>query len=167
MSIGQNIKNLRKEKDWTQQELAEATGIKVAHISKLESDEGDPKLSTLLKLTKALECSPNDLLWNEEISGLSLMLKNYAERCGTLPADDKATLLKIMSKYLQANAFSEAKYTNIPAEFIEMAVEAEQANEGIHEQKINEMVKNESQKEKEKTVETILTSRGYEKKLSK
>ena len=43
MALGENLRRLRKEKGWTQHELAERAGIKLTHISTLEKVESDPQ----------------------------------------------------------------------------------------------------------------------------
>jgi transcriptional regulator with XRE-family HTH domain len=56
------FRRMRRHKGWTQGDLAERAGIKINHVSKLEQDETDPKLSTLYKLMHAFSCSPDSLL---------------------------------------------------------------------------------------------------------
>ena len=56
MSIGDNIKFLRKRKNITQKQLAESTGIAVITIQQYESGKYEPKIDSLCKLGKALDC---------------------------------------------------------------------------------------------------------------
>lgn len=51
MSLGNPILQMQRGSDCVQGQISELTGIKVGHLSKLEQDEGDPKMSTLHKLT--------------------------------------------------------------------------------------------------------------------
>ncbi len=44
MSIGQNIKKYRKEKGFTQRELADLNGVSVQAISKWETNAGVPDI---------------------------------------------------------------------------------------------------------------------------
>ncbi|WP_399495558.1 helix-turn-helix domain-containing protein, partial [Streptomyces sp. P9(2023)] len=44
MSIGENLKRIRRDKGWTQSELANNCGIRLGQISKIERNETDPKL---------------------------------------------------------------------------------------------------------------------------
>ncbi|MEH6580160.1 MAG: S24 family peptidase [Amphritea sp.] len=62
MSIGENIKKLRKAREWSQVELAKRVGISRVRITQIESDptthvRGD----TLLNLAKVFGCEPRDL----------------------------------------------------------------------------------------------------------
>jgi len=66
MTIGQKIRQLRKEKNITQSELA-GEEITRNMLSRIESDKGLPSLSTLLFLAKRLDVSPGYLI-NENVS---------------------------------------------------------------------------------------------------
>ena len=52
--IGSFIKNQRKEMDVTQDELANFAGLSRVGVVKLEKEEGDIKLSTLIKVANLL-----------------------------------------------------------------------------------------------------------------
>jgi len=53
--IGQNVKAFRKDKGWTQQQLAdECEGVTRAKVSKIENAYEDYMFSTLLEVCKAL-----------------------------------------------------------------------------------------------------------------
>ncbi len=102
MALGDNLKRLRRDKQWTQGELAERSGIKVGHISKLERNESDPKLETLSKLMHALDCSPNALLSDVGTTSLDGVLEMALERVQALPEEDKTTLLRVIDRYCMA-----------------------------------------------------------------
>ena len=51
---GEVIRQLRKEKDFTQQELAEKSNVSQAHIARIENGTVDPRLSTVNALLNAL-----------------------------------------------------------------------------------------------------------------
>lgn len=57
MSIGKHIKNLRQEKGWSQQDLADESGVCQQMISKLETGRAT-QTSDIVKLAYALEVSP-------------------------------------------------------------------------------------------------------------
>ena len=61
MSIGQNIKKYRKEKGYTQRELADLIGVSTQSISKWETDTGAPDISLVVPLASALEISTDAL----------------------------------------------------------------------------------------------------------
>lgn len=99
VALGENIKRLRRDKGWTQGDLADKSGIRVGQISKLERNEADPKLETLYKLMEALDCSPNTLLNDVKKTSIGGLLEMALERMEGLPEDDQRTLLKIIDKY--------------------------------------------------------------------
>ena len=60
--IGKNLQKLRKQKDLTQEALAEQTGVTRQTIAKWESGESSPDLETAGMLAAALEVSLDDLV---------------------------------------------------------------------------------------------------------
>ncbi len=52
--LAMKLKALRKERGWKQPDLAKKSGLSPGYIARLETGRHDPKLSTLVKLAKAL-----------------------------------------------------------------------------------------------------------------
>lgn len=65
--IGDFIKELRKEKNLTQKELAEILNCTDKAVSRWETGRGIPEISLLIPLSKALDVSVNELLMGERI----------------------------------------------------------------------------------------------------
>ena len=65
VKTGQLIRIKRKEKDMTQQELAERIHVSVSAISKYENGRGFPDISLLIPLSEALDVSIAELLQGE------------------------------------------------------------------------------------------------------
>lgn len=61
MTIGERIKQTRKEKGMTQKQVAELCGMADSAIRKYESGSQKPKLETLCKIASALGVSPSFL----------------------------------------------------------------------------------------------------------
>lgn len=59
--LGARIKELRKEKGYTQQQLAELIDIDPKHLSKIEVGSSYPSLYNLEKITKILNVEMQDL----------------------------------------------------------------------------------------------------------
>jgi len=57
--IGETIKNIRKERNLTQEQLGELVGVKKAQISKIENHLTDARFETILKVFKALNAKVN------------------------------------------------------------------------------------------------------------
>lgn len=104
MSIGANLKRLRRDKKFTQGELADKCGIRLGQISKIERDDTDPKLSTIHALMSALECTPNALLNDISKTSLDGRLAIVLERMQQLPDWNKNVLLEIIDKYCIAES---------------------------------------------------------------
>lgn len=61
--LAKRLKECRKQKGWTQQKLAEKTGLSFNTITKIEQGIGDsPTLKTLLRLSDALEIGLDELV---------------------------------------------------------------------------------------------------------
>lgn len=82
MTLGEKLSKLRKEYNYTQEQLADILGVSRQSISKWESDIAYPETEKLIKLGKLFECSM-DYLLNEDIT----------EKSG-IPANDTVSVLE-------------------------------------------------------------------------
>lgn len=64
-SIGHKVKQIRLEKGITQEQLAEAVGVGVTHISHLETGSGTVSLKVFIAIVNYLDCSADELLCKE------------------------------------------------------------------------------------------------------
>lgn len=55
--LGKNIRNLRHEKGWSQEELADKVGLHRTYVGAVERGEQNITVDTLAKLAKALGAS--------------------------------------------------------------------------------------------------------------
>lgn len=62
MTVGENIKRIRKKKGLTQRRLGELCGINEANIRKYESGKQNPKIETLARIASALNVDTYDLI---------------------------------------------------------------------------------------------------------
>jgi putative transcriptional regulator len=62
VSIGENVKRIRKEQRYTQTEIARRCGVTPAAISGLEHGDFTPSASLLARLARALDVSADELL---------------------------------------------------------------------------------------------------------
>ena len=65
MTLGEKLSKLRKEYNYTQEQLADILGVSRQSISKWESDIAFPETDKLIKMGKLFECSMDYLLNNE------------------------------------------------------------------------------------------------------
>lgn len=67
LTLGARLSQARKRKVLSQEELAEAAGVPVVTISRIENGHtGEPRPSTVRKLATALEVDPTWLIFGEE-----------------------------------------------------------------------------------------------------
>ena len=57
--LGQTIKQVRQERNLTQEELGELVGVRKAQISKIENSTTDARFTTILKVLDALGAKVN------------------------------------------------------------------------------------------------------------
>lgn len=62
-SFGDNLKNLRVEKNISQAELAEMVGMHSTHISRYERDLTQPTLEVIKKIANALDVTTDVLIY--------------------------------------------------------------------------------------------------------
>lgn len=61
INLGKRIKILREQKHLTQEKLAEKAGISLDYLGKIEVNINKPGLTALLKISKALDISMEEL----------------------------------------------------------------------------------------------------------
>lgn len=111
MAFGDNLKRLRRDKGWTQGDLADAADLMVTHIPKLEGPKADPKLSTIYRLINALGCSSDTLLMDTEKVGTDGLLKASLERIAQLSDTHQLILVDIIDAYCKRQTF-ESSFEN-------------------------------------------------------
>lgn len=66
LTIGERIRNRRKEMKFTQRSLAKALKISHVSVSQWERDDSEPTGKNLFALTKVLQCTPTWVLFGDE-----------------------------------------------------------------------------------------------------
>lgn len=69
--LGEQVRKIRKKRDITLKELAEKTGLSIGYISQIERNLTDPSLSTLRKLSAALDVPTYLFMGGENNTGLT------------------------------------------------------------------------------------------------
>ena len=106
MSIGQNIKKSRKEKGYTQRELADLIGVSVQAISKWETDSGAPDISQVVPLASALDISTDALFDYEHHTmpkDFEELRKDYHRQEVFRDQRDSAKNYKMLNAYFSAH----------------------------------------------------------------
>ena len=68
MSIGENIRKLRLQRNLTQKELGDLCGMADSAIRRYESNRANPKIETLEKIAKALGTTPFGIINYDTLS---------------------------------------------------------------------------------------------------
>ena len=78
-NFGKNISNLRREKNVSQEELAEYVGVGKAAISKIELGTSYPTFANLEKIAQYFDATPTQLFGTELEIQLEISRKNIDE----------------------------------------------------------------------------------------
>lgn len=97
-SIGHQIRQIRLQKGITQEQLAEAAGVGVTHISHLETGAGTVSLKVFLAIVNFLDCSADQILC-KELPQARPIVNNWL--CD-LVADCDSTEIKIIADTVTA-----------------------------------------------------------------
>ncbi len=98
-AFGQRVKELRKEKDWTQKELAKRVGVSYQQLNKYEGGTNAPPLDKLVALASALETTADYLITGSLMESYPLYNTRLMERFKELEAfssDDQETVIKLI-----------------------------------------------------------------------
>ncbi|MCP4134214.1 MAG: helix-turn-helix transcriptional regulator [bacterium] len=108
MSLGQKIRKLRKEKDISQEKLADILEVHITNISRYESNKQMPSADTIKKLAEFFEVSSDFLLFDnpKNISGETIRdmdLLQQFEKVAQMDEDDKKAIKIILDAMISKN----------------------------------------------------------------
>lgn len=86
--ISENIKHLRKQKSWTQGDLADKIEIKRSLVGAYEEGRADPRLNNLMNICRLFNVSVDTLI-SKDLTKLSL---DQIEKLGSAPKADTKVL---------------------------------------------------------------------------
>ncbi len=98
MKFGENLKNLRKLKKLSQEDLAEKINVSRQSVSKWETGEAYPEMNNLLELCKIFHCKINDLV-NDRLVDVDLLDENVKQEVVTLKKEEQQKM-KLLSKFI-------------------------------------------------------------------
>ncbi len=96
MSLATKLIKLRKEKNFTQQQLADAVGIHVNSLKKYESEQALPSLEVLKKLSVFWHVSTDFLLFDEYERGPDKDLSMQLEAINQFDDEDRMLALGVL-----------------------------------------------------------------------
>lgn len=80
MTLGEKLSKLRKEYNYTQEQLADILGVSRQSISKWESDIAYPETDKLIELGKLFDCSMDYLLKEDVIEKNGVQASGFTEK---------------------------------------------------------------------------------------
>jgi transcriptional regulator with XRE-family HTH domain len=107
--MGQRLARLRKERGWTQVELAERTGIVQTVLSDYERGKLRLNADMIVRFASALDITTDELLQPKAVQTVlrrkpSLRVLRRLERIESLPQHQQNTLLKTIDGFLKGVA---------------------------------------------------------------
>ena len=141
MSIGENIKKLREERGFTQEQIAEAVGVTFQAVSSWERDTYKPDLDKVMKLADALEVSISGIVEDkigcfqtkETIYNWEHMKTYVKTTAGNLKLGDT---LKAVDFAVEAHAGQKRKKSQVPYIYHPLNLACHALSMGIQEDEI-------------------------------
>lgn len=105
MQLAENIKRLRKEKGWSQAELAEKVGVHLTHINRIETGKYNPSLETVIELAGIFEVPLDYLVHSTDgsLEEIKLQDQSFAQRIkllNSLDEEDRHVINKVIDAML-------------------------------------------------------------------
>lgn len=102
IKIGQRIRKYRKEKGWTQEQLAEAIEKTAKHVGNLENAKTQMSLECCIDIAEALQISPNYLLLDNLADEMQteILDEELIELYHRYPINQRKKLLRLMEFFL-------------------------------------------------------------------
>jgi transcriptional regulator with XRE-family HTH domain len=106
-SLGQRLARLRKERGWTQKQIAERTGLIQELVSNYETDKLRLNADMILRFAEVFEVSADELLRGSKSTVAarkqpSIKLVRRMEQIEALPLYEQRALLTTIDKFLAA-----------------------------------------------------------------
>ncbi|MGC5774876.1 helix-turn-helix domain-containing protein [Paenibacillus pabuli] len=99
-SVGNRIRELRKAKGWTQEQLAEAAGLHYSYIGGVERGDRNISLETLEKIINGLQISAEEIFKFKEESEYNRALDEHITLISGKSSDEITSLTKMVKEVL-------------------------------------------------------------------
>jgi transcriptional regulator with XRE-family HTH domain len=96
VNIGERIMQLRKAKNWSQDELAQAVESSRVMIGKYERGDNSPSVEVIVKLAKVFEVSVDFLLGEGSNASYNKEMVKRLDEVETLPTEEKQRIYHYM-----------------------------------------------------------------------
>jgi transcriptional regulator with XRE-family HTH domain len=95
--LGARIRELRKNRNLTQEQLSEMVGINPKYVSSIERGKENPTLDTCIKIAESLEVSIGELFYQLEAENPEKRMKKIVSLLEQAPEDQQIVALRILS----------------------------------------------------------------------
>ena len=100
-SIGNKLLNIRKKAGLTQAEVAELSGLSDRTYADIERGSVNMRIETILRICKALQITPDDILTEENIPIIEKQ-NELIEKLNSCKPNERQTALELLSVYLES-----------------------------------------------------------------
>jgi len=120
MEVGKNIKNIRKSRGITQQQLADLINMHRSNYSKVETGQREISISALTKIAKYFNVSVDDLIQSkneipQEIEIENIGLSEKIKLIEQLEEDEQNMVFKFIDSLLTKKKFKDFFNKNVAA----------------------------------------------------
>ena len=118
MTLGERIKRLRQERNWSQAQLAQRLSVHQKQVSGYERNVHVPSVEVLIRLAELLDVSLDYLAFENredsrsasQIADCDLLSK--MEEVDKLPEADKATIKAVLDSFILKSRFQRLVHTD-------------------------------------------------------
>ncbi|WP_434748733.1 helix-turn-helix domain-containing protein [Paenibacillus amylolyticus] len=100
--VGNRIRELRKAKGWTQEQLAEAAGLHYSYIGGVERGDRNISLETLEKIINGLQVTAEEIFKFKEDSEYKRALDEHITLVSALNAEKLISITKITREIINS-----------------------------------------------------------------
>ncbi|GEM_PF-1511466 len=104
MSIGDKIRQVRRQKDLSQAWLADQVGIAVSYVSMIETGRSDPDSELIKKFAKALAVSPALFFEEETDQSANKEARIHFSMPGSLTIEEREKIGNLIDELMRADA---------------------------------------------------------------
>ena len=99
--IGHRIKEIRENRGYTQEQLAEKLNLSVQHVSVIERGVKSPRLDTFVRIANILEINADYLLKDVLCVSSQLTSNELYDMLGQVPEKEKRRILEVVRVLIQ------------------------------------------------------------------
>ncbi|MBP3627628.1 MAG: helix-turn-helix transcriptional regulator [Clostridia bacterium] len=100
-ALGKRIREARKQKSFTQQQLAETLGITDVYVSEIERGNKMPSIPLFIAIVEALDISADYLLRDNISSGKPYIYNEFTERLDRLTPKQRKAALDLLDVFIK------------------------------------------------------------------